>query len=544
MECEAADRVSDAAAAAAAVTIPTPESLTKAPLYEIDDGFVGTDTSWALSDTALTTTEPLLDDILELAHVAPISLSPYLDLNSSSHASNNILMTPVSSTATEGRPYTPKPTPAIKELNISERIRANLDQVYFDHVHPIMPIVNERHYFSWAGQDRLEPGRGCLRSAMHTLAAAASSSFSSLSEALYAQTRQMLDDLDALDTAVVQLEHVQAGLFVAHHEYLRVCERRGMLTAGRAFRLVQMSRLHDMDVASCFSLASMPAPDMTFSEAEERRRTVWLAFALDRFLSARNEWPLTLHEDMICIRLPAPETNFQNNQPIQMGYLPEAVAASGGGGGGGGGSALSPFAECVVLAALYGRCMNNRRLAHAAAASGTDSGSTWRRLEWLSANLDKRIQRLAQASPAGVASLVERDPLLAFAHMLIHSSIIHLYHTAQTVPFEVGDNSWRPVALDYEQRAYRSAGRIAQLAEAVSRLDYSKVHPFSPNALSSATMFLMTRAKLAGFSSAYQQTSHEIEQLFNALRSLKDANVLARDLLWVLEADRCARYDL
>lgn len=173
------------------------------------------------------------------------------------------------------------------------------DQVFFDHVHTIMPIINERHYFSWAGQDRLEPGRACLRSAMHTLAAAMSSSFCSLSEALYAQTRQLLNDLDAMDTAAVQLEHIQAGLFVAHYEYLRVCEHRGMLTAGRTFRLVQMSRLYDMDAALCFSPASMPLPDMTFSETEERRRTVWLAFALDRFLSARNEWPLTLHEDMV-----------------------------------------------------------------------------------------------------------------------------------------------------------------------------------------------------------------------------------------------------
>lgn len=166
-----------------------------------------------------------------------------------------------------------------------------------------MPIINERHYFSWAGQDRLKPARGCLRSAMQTLAAAMSSSYSSLSEALYAQTRQMLNDLDALDTTTVQLEHIQAGLLVAHYEYLRVYEHQAMLTAGRTFRLVQMSRLYDIDGALGFSSMSMPVPDMTFSEAEERRRTVWLAFAFDRFLSTRNEWPLTLHEEMVSVAI-------------------------------------------------------------------------------------------------------------------------------------------------------------------------------------------------------------------------------------------------
>lgn len=189
-----------------------------------------------------------------------------------------------------------------KDANIVA-LTLDRDQIYFDHVHTIMPIINERHYFSWAGQDRLEPARGCLRSAMHTMAAAMSSSFSSLSEALYAQTRQSLSDLDALDTAAVQLEHIQAGLFVAHYECLRVCEHWAMLTAGRTFRLVQMSRLYDMDAALCFSATSMPVPDMTFSEAEERRRTVWLAFAFDRFLSTRDEWPLTLHEEMVSLSL-------------------------------------------------------------------------------------------------------------------------------------------------------------------------------------------------------------------------------------------------
>lgn len=121
IECEA-DLVSDAAAA----TVVTPESPTEVPFYEIDHGFLGTDTSWALSNTALTTAEPLLDDLPELAHLTPISLSPYSDLNNSSHASNNLLMTPMSSTATASRQYTPNPTPTIKELNISERIRANL----------------------------------------------------------------------------------------------------------------------------------------------------------------------------------------------------------------------------------------------------------------------------------------------------------------------------------------------------------------------------------------------------------------------------------
>jgi hypothetical protein len=76
-------------------------------------------------------------------------------------------------------------------------------------------------------------------------------------------------------------------------------ERQAMLTAGRAFRLVQMARLYDVDTPDDVpSVTAEPELDESFVDAEEKRRTFWVAFSLDRFLCWRNEWPLTLQEEM------------------------------------------------------------------------------------------------------------------------------------------------------------------------------------------------------------------------------------------------------
>ncbi|KUI60238.1 hypothetical protein VP1G_07454 [Cytospora mali] len=283
-------------------------------------------------------------------------------------------------------------TPAcgMNESHSSDLMRANLDEVYFEQVHAMLPMIHKRQYFSWAGQEHVPPARECLRLAMRTTAAAVSRAPSNLSKILYIDTRRILDTLDLLEPAVVQLEHIQAGILVAHYELMQRRERQAMLTAGRALRLIQISRLYDVDGTSTLTTLVSPtmADDSSFSEAEERRRTFWVAFVLDRFLSTRNEWPMTLQEETICTRLPAPETNFQNNQPIHMSVLAEAVTSSGQ-------TTLSPFAECIVLAALV-----------------------WSRVEWLTVILKKRAERLSQASPVP-SDLLERDP------MSNHSCLMH-----------------------------------------------------------------------------------------------------------------------
>lgn len=148
-----------------------------------------------------------------------------------------------------------------------------------------------------------------LRAAMRTIAVALSSQNASCGDALCAETRFLLETLGVEpawpNCRDVQLEHIQAWLLLAHYEVLRGREYQATLTGGRAFRLVLLSRLYDLDgVAAPPSSADLSADcsqrlEDSVAETEEKRRTFWLAFCLDRFLSMRHECPLTLQEEVV-----------------------------------------------------------------------------------------------------------------------------------------------------------------------------------------------------------------------------------------------------
>lgn len=68
------------------------------------------------------------------------------------------------------------------------------------------------------------------------------------------------------------------------------------MSAGHVFRLVQLSRLHEVD--SPKNKIGQPNP-MAYEdciETGEKRRILWVAYCLDHFISVRNGWPLTLNE--------------------------------------------------------------------------------------------------------------------------------------------------------------------------------------------------------------------------------------------------------
>ncbi|RYP69021.1 hypothetical protein DL771_006347 [Monosporascus sp. 5C6A] len=449
--------------------------------------------------------EPVTHDLLDLTNLASLSTSSYIDLGSSTNSPlHECSISSAADTPAREQSQLPSPMPLTGPLDLFDMVRADLDQVYFDRVHAVVPIIHKRRYYSWAGQEHPEPARHCLRLAMQTIASSVSPTFCNLSEALYNQTRRILNALDVLPPEVTQLEHIQASLLVAHYECVRVHEHRAMLTAGRAFTMVHLTRLYDVDGAG---------PSEThdnFAETEERRRTFWLAFALDRFLCMRNESTLTLNEDMMLYpRLPAPETNFQNSQPIEMDFLPEAVANSGR-------SRFSPFVECIIVASLHWRCVAQRRLAQAANVLATDSSrDIGRRIEWLAVMLEKRMQTLMPPSSSGFA-LVERDPMLAFASMLAHSAMIHLYYTAQLGGMQ-----------GYEERALRAARSTARLSKVMPQLFHFEVHPFSPSALSTAASFLQSHGRICDLDKGHG----EVNQLLDALRSLSHVNRVAREHL-------------
>lgn len=177
-----------------------------------------------------------------------------------------------------------------------------------------IPIIHHGRAAEWA---KSEPGsmsetQTALRNAMWTLAASASAYHLTLRDSLYQRTRQALECLDqrtgsadeptnsttAALSAIAETELVQAWLLLAVHELMCVSFRRAWITAGRAFRLIQLD--------SSWTAADGGVPtegnvnnqhhQAQWIDIEQRRRTFWFAYCLDRLMSLRNGSPPTFGE--------------------------------------------------------------------------------------------------------------------------------------------------------------------------------------------------------------------------------------------------------
>ncbi|RDW83576.1 putative Zn(II)2Cys6 transcription factor [Aspergillus mulundensis] len=424
-------------------------------------------------------------------------------------------------------------------------VLADLDQLYFDRVHPIAPFLHQQRHLSHLETEPPLLARACLRSAMRTVAAAMSAQFRRLADSLYVETSRVVMELDTIERTP-PLEQIQAVLLLAHYELLRMEESRAMVTAGRCFRLIQLSRLHDTDAYG--------NNGGDFVANEEKRRTFWVAYCFDRVLSSRHEWPLTLQEEATWIRLPVPESTFQMAQPIDqpMDFLHEAIATSGQ-------KALPPFAEYIVLATLHGRTMNLRRSALLLSTS-TEASMFYERQKALSSVIEKR-STLWSYSPPSSTPLGMADPLVAFTHLLGKMMMISIGEVGEVAREHFmgisnpvrdaagleavqlsmaiggqellinGDGYSTPAAggAGDMQRSAQAASEFVALAKSMCPVNCFRAHPFLPNAVFRTAVYLATHNN--GTEAGRIQCSHEVEDLRQILKELKVVNNLAREVL-------------
>jgi hypothetical protein len=174
--------------------------------------------------------------------------------------------------------------------------------VYFERVHSNIPIIHKQRYFDVVEQQSPSKSQLCLQLAVQAAAAATTAQMLKSSESLYAEACAALERVEIngpicrTREAPVELEYIQALLLVVYYEALRMPQYKYILTAGRVFRLIQISRLHEVD------METVPIEDVSgevFAREEERRRTFWMAYCFDRLFSIRHELPHTLHEEAV-----------------------------------------------------------------------------------------------------------------------------------------------------------------------------------------------------------------------------------------------------
>lgn len=129
----------------------------------------------------------------------------------------------------------------------------------------------------------------------------------------------MLEEMDLEDerTDANDIEQAQAWILVTLYEFIRMNHRRGWTSAGRAFRLVQLMRLYEIDNPNRVPILANGTAQMSWVETEEKRRTFWMAYSLDRFVCVRSGSPLTLHEQVVSFVdiVPVPECIAEVHPP-------------------------------------------------------------------------------------------------------------------------------------------------------------------------------------------------------------------------------------
>ncbi|KAJ5510189.1 hypothetical protein N7453_002292 [Penicillium expansum] len=400
----------------------------------------------------------------------------------------------------------------------SDIIEADLDQLYFDRVHPVAPMIHQGRYFSWSQRFNKPASYICLQFAMWALAAASSAHLQHMRESLYTRARSGIEALnhDIESTSAACLQAAQAWLLLTHYEFRYMTYRRAWLTAGRAFRIIQLAKLHEIDRLNDVSI-NMAHPE-AWAEAEEKRRTYWLAYCLDRFLNISDEWPLSLHEEALCVYLPVSESDFQHSRPVLMDSLYDEIETSGQ-------KMLPPFAETIVLITLCWHSVAFQRAAHGDKTSPTD-GDTWNRHTRLYQMVQQRLM-LVSLPPS---SPELHDPMRLFTNMLANAAVIWFYNIMETLHVEIDEG----IILVPLYSAYE----IVSLAKPLTRSSFFKAHAFSPMLLYLSAKFLKTHAdQLSTCVPISEDKQEKLEDLKKALRVLQGGNNLATSYLELLDSD-------
>ncbi|KAJ5753993.1 uncharacterized protein N7511_008146 [Penicillium nucicola] len=429
------------------------------------------------------------------------------------------------------------------ELEISGIIEADLDQLYFDRVHPVAPMLHQGRYLAWSQQcQKIEPYAG-LQAAMWALAAAATAHLQHMRDSLYLCARSKLEALDSQIeyASSASLQSAQGWLLLTHYEFRYMNYSRAWITAGRAFRIIQLMKLHELDRYHTTAL------DLAFTEpwaeVEEKRRTFWLAYCLDRFLNISDQWPLTLHEDPIWIFLPAPESDFQHGRPVLMGSISDAIETSGQ-------NALPPFAEAVVLTTLCWHGVSLKRTPPATKPPGLDPGiDLWEHHHRLYQVAQQRLMLLSLPP----CSLELLDPMRLFVNMLANSAIIWFYGMMEVfrgisndqsilVPlysaYEVASLAKPLIRSGFFTVSMTSSLQVPLWLVHISHALNIQAHAFSPMLLFLAAKFLQTHGDQLGLSGSVAEDQYNrLDELKRALMVLQNGNNLAMNYLDLLESD-------
>lgn len=173
----------------------------------------------------------------------------------------------------------------------------NRTAIYFDKIHPSHPVLHRyRYYASMSLSPQARPPV-CLRYAMWASAAAITDRYKQYQDIFYRRARKYLenDEMRSAGQGIATIAHAQTWTLVGMYEFKMMFFPRAWMSVGRAARMVLMAGLNRLDGEVVEAKKCLPPP-RDWVELEERRRTFWMVYCMDRYASLGTGWPMALDE--------------------------------------------------------------------------------------------------------------------------------------------------------------------------------------------------------------------------------------------------------
>lgn len=120
------------------------------------------------------------------------------------------------------------------------------------------------------------------------------------------------------------VELAQAWVLMAIYEFMKTYHHEACISSGRAFRLVQLMGLNEVDSRA----GELITDQEDFITMEEKRRVFWIAYTFETLCSMRNNLPLVINEHMVSlVRLRLPFFPWRNADRRTTLDLPDAASA-------------------------------------------------------------------------------------------------------------------------------------------------------------------------------------------------------------------------
>jgi hypothetical protein len=135
-----------------------------------------------------------------------------------------------------------------------------------------------------------------LRYAMWALSASITDKYNSMHSHFYIRARKYAEiDETSGREKYVNIRHCQAWMLISTYAMKMALFPHAFLTTGRATRLAQMLGLYHMDGPGLNAKQTIVTPS-DVCEREERRRTFWMVYCMDRYSGVGTGWPWIIDE--------------------------------------------------------------------------------------------------------------------------------------------------------------------------------------------------------------------------------------------------------